>query len=220
MSVLKTIKCKNCQERGAPKNNSTIGYYCDKEACQNARIEKALKKVRQSTEAATKKANVEWNKERKRMMVTAHSKEYKADLQREINKLARMIDAKFGFTTCIDCGKNFGSQIDACHFHGRGSNNSLRYHLDNLHSGKSDCNQWSDKHHTGYITGLENRYGKEYLEKVQGLPAQYPKIKLLDFEVVEKLKIVRKLIRTFDTLQFENAIQARTLLNEIIGIYK
>ena len=31
MSVLKTIKCKNCGERGTPKNNSTLGYYCEKE---------------------------------------------------------------------------------------------------------------------------------------------------------------------------------------------
>ncbi len=82
MPVLKTIKCKNCGERGTPKNNSTLGYYCEKEACQSARIEKALKKVRQSTEAATKKANKIWNAERKRIMPRSEkrSKEERAYL--------------------------------------------------------------------------------------------------------------------------------------------
>jgi len=55
---------------------------------------------------------------------------------------------------------------------------------------------------------------------VQNLPAQYPKIKLLDFEVVDKLKIVRKLIRDFDTFQFEDARQARNQFNQIINIYQ
>lgn len=199
-------KCKECNQ--VFEKQRPLQYLCSISCSIEYGKKERLKQVKK-----------DWKAHVEKVSPTIYSKEYKADLQREINKLSRMIDAKFNYTTCIDCGKNFGSQIDACHFHGRGSNNSLRYHLDNLHSGKSDCNQWSDKHHTGYITGLENRYGKEYLEMVQGLPLQYMKIKLSEVEVVEKLKIVRKLIRDFQTFNFKSGQEARKQLNAIIGIY-
>lgn len=78
----KLPKCKCCKERGTPKNNSAIGYYCEKPECQDKRISEALKKVRKSTEAATKKANVAWNVARKRIMPRSEkrSKEERAYL--------------------------------------------------------------------------------------------------------------------------------------------
>lgn len=213
----KTIKCKCCQERGTPKNNSTIGYYCEKEACQDARIKKALEKGRQSIKRAVK----ETNRELRQRKIVTHTDNYRKDLQDETNKLARMIDLKF-WNCCVDCDLPFRTdrQQHGAHFNDVGGHNSVRYHLDNIHAATAQCNEHSSKHKVGYAIGLETRYGKEYLEMVQGLPAKYPKIKLLDFEVVEKLKIVRKLIRTFDTFKFENAIQAREQLNKIINIYK
>jgi len=148
-----------------------------------------------------------------------HEKKYKGLLQNEVNKLSRMIDAKFGYTLCIDCGKPFGNQIDACHFNGVGSNHSIRYNLHNLHSGKSDCNQFSDKHKQGYTIGLKERYGESYLTLVEELPLKYKYIKISAVEVVEKLKIVRSLVKNFDTFQAENSIAMREMFNQIIGIY-
>lgn len=216
----KSIKCKNCRTRIEPKGNSSLNQYCEREDCQNARISKALEKGRQSIKRAVKDANKEWNDYRKKVSPVIYSKKYKQELQNAVNKLARMIDARFGFTTCIDCYKGFGAQADAAHFTSIGSNSSLRYNLHNLHSANSGCNQFSDTHHTGYIAGLENRYGKEYLEMVENLPLKYPKIKLSEVEVVEKLKIVRKLIRDFDKSIFSSAVQARNQLNLLIGIYQ
>lgn len=156
----------------------------------------------------------------KEMLPTVYAKEYKSDLQREINKLSKIIDAKFGFKTCIDCGKPFRKQIDAAHFHSRGSNHSLSYNLHNLHSAKSDCNQYSDKHHSGYCSGLKARYCEDYFNYVNvDIVLKFKHVKLTPNEVVEKLAIVRKLIRDFDTFQFTSAINARNVLNEIIGIY-
>lgn len=219
MSVLK-IRCKNCREKGVPRNNSTIGYFCDKPECSEAKIAKALEKGRAALKKQVKETNKEWNDHVKKVSPSVYSKKYKKELQNEINKLARMIDAYFGITTCICCNRGFGAQCDACHFHSVGSNHSLRYNLHNLHSGNSGCNQYSATHKTGYIAGLEARYGKEYLEMVQGLQAKYPEIKLSEVEVVDKLKLVRKLIRHFDGFTFESPIQARKLLNDILGIYK
>lgn len=171
---------------------------------------------------------IEREKERKRgseiiakMKIDTHSKEFKKALQNEINKLSRMIDARFKYVTCIDCGKTFGKQIDAAHFHGRGANSTLRYNLHNLHSAKSDCNQYSDTHKQGYEKGLEERYNKIYAEYViEKLPLLYKEIHLSNVEVHEKLKLVRSIVRNFDTYKFDNAISARNTLNNLIGIYK
>lgn len=150
-----------------------------------------------------------------------YSNKYKKILQMEVNKLSRIIDKKFGYIYCIDCGKPFGKQTDAAHFHSRGANHSLSYNLHNLHSAKSDCNKYSDTHHSGYEVGLKKRYGEEYFNYVNvDIVLKYKHIKLTPNEVVEKLTIVRKLIRDFDTFQFTSAINARNILNELIGIYE
>ena len=148
------------------------------------------------------------------------AKKRRADLQVEVNKLSRMIDAKFGYK-CIDCGSEFGKKVDAAHYHSRGANNTIRYNLHNLHSARSHCNLYSDTHKEGYYKGLKSRYGEEYANYVKdSLPIIFERIKLLDSDIKEKLKIVRKLIRTFPTLQFKDGVEAREKLNKIIGIYR
>ena len=162
------------------------------------------------------------NEKIKLMKVDAHAPENKKSLQDEINKLARKIDLKHGYFTCIDCEKTFegmGNQHGS-HFNSVGSNSSLRYHLDNIHSANGHCNKFSDLHHTNYIKGLEKRYGTEYLKKVQNLPLKYKSIHLTSQDIVDKLKIVRLLLRTLHTYQFESAIEEREYFNKIIGIYQ
>lgn len=177
------------------------------------------KKMEKAKKQVKKEKDKELNDKINSWKPSVHEKKYKGLLQNEVNKLSRMIDAKFGYTLCIDCGKPFGSQIDACHFNGVGSNHSIRYNLHNLHSGKSDCNQFSDKHKQGYTIGLKERYGESYLTLVEELPIKYKYIKISAVEVVEKLKIVRSLVKNFDTFQAENSIAMRENFNNIIGIY-
>lgn len=181
-----------------------------------AEVKKVAEKAKKQRE---KKEKQEWKEKVDLWKPKTHEKKYKAQLQIEINKLSRMIDAKFGYETCIDCNRCFGKQRDAAHFTGIGSNNSIRYNLHNLHTSRSDCNQFSDKHKQGYEIGLKERYGIEYYEKVASLPLTYPHIKLSAYEVVDKLKVVRGLIKHFDTYQAENSIAMRENFNKIIGIY-
>ena len=169
---------------------------------------------------AKKKVEKDEREKDRKLLPIVHEKKYKKLLQMEINKLSRMIDAKFGYVTCIDCGKSFGNQIDAAHYNGVGSNHSIRYNLHNLHSAKSDCNQYSDKHKQGYTIGLKERYGESYLAMVENLPLKYKYVKLSAVEVYEKLKVVRGLIKNFDTLQSESSLAMRETLNNIIGIYE
>ena len=151
--------------------------------------------------------------------IDTHAKENKAALQAQINLLARKIDASFDYC-CIDCGKEYGKQVDGAHFHSRGANSTLRYHLDNIHSAKSDCNQYSDTHKEGYKKGLVLRYGSDYLAMVEGLPIQYKEVHLSNVEIAEKLKIVRAITRNFHTYSFESSINARNVFNKIINIYQ
>ena len=158
--------------------------------------------------------------EQKELIPNVYSKEYKSDLQNSINKLARMIDAKFGYDTCIDCGKPMLKQIHGAHFGDVGGNNSIRYNLHNIHSSLSQCNKYSNKHKQGYELGLKSRYSEDYFNYVNtDIVLKFNHVKLTPNEVVEKLAIVRKLIRDFDTFQFTSAINARNVLNEIIGVY-
>ena len=161
--------------------------------------------------------------QKKKDKINAHETDYKGALQNEINKLSKMIDFKFNLTDCIDCGKFLNKethQIDACHFISRKKAPSLKYHLLNLNSGHNHCNTRNENHESSYRIGLERRYGKEIVAEIDELPRKYPTIKLTAIEIYEKVTLVRKLIRTFDTFQFDNSIQARKQLNEIIGIYK
>lgn len=205
---MKLRRCKNCKERFQPLQplQYVCGYKCANE------YQKLLK--------ANKEAK-EWKVKKAQMKITTHAKEYKKSLQDSVNKLSRMIDARFNYITCIDCNKNFGKQIDAAHYHSRGANSSLKYNLDNLHSAKSDCNQFSDNHKLGYKIGLIDRYGDQYTQYViEDMPLKYSYVKLTPDDVVEKLAITRKLVRDFDTFKFTDSLNARKILNEIIGIYK
>lgn len=170
-------------------------------------------------EIEMKKATI-WKEKRAEWKVETHSKENKKYLQQEINKLARMIDAKFNYP-CIDCcGRSYGKQIDGAHFHSVGSNSTLRYNLHNIHSADSQCNNFSNTHISGYKNGLTLRYGKEYLQMLYEIPVAYDHLKLTNVEIAEKLKIVRSIIRTFDTYSLVDGKSARELFNKLIGIYK
>lgn len=141
------------------------------------------------------------------------------DLQKAVNQLARKIDEHFSFN-CIDCNKPFNELIDAAHLHNSQGNENIRFNLHNLHSARRHCNFYNSEHKVGYRVGLEQRYGKEYLEMVENLGLKYPHIGLNHVEISEKLAIVRKLIRDFDTFILTDGSQARTMFNKIIGIYE
>lgn len=177
---------------------------------------------RHSLKAKTDRKKVERIKACK-TKIEVYSKEYKKTLQREINKLSRMIDQQFNYKYCIDCGNIYGNQTDAGHFHSVGSHPSLRYNLHNIHSQASHCNRngLGGGKQFGYYKGLIKRYGDDYAELIdKTLPKLYPTLKLTPQEVFEALNTVRQIIRKFDKYDFTNAVQAREELNNEIGIYK
>jgi len=208
-------KCPHCLIKFKPTR--FLQKNCEQtEECRTHAIQTVLEKNRKLAETKEKK---DWEEKKKVLKVNTHSKEYKKEFQDNINLLSRMIDLRFEYHTCIDCDKGYGPQQDAAHFHGKGSNSTLRYHLHNLHSANSHCNRFSDVHHVNYKIGLEKRYGKEYLQYVEGLKINIKEIDLSNQDIVDKLKLVRNIIRNFDTYKFESSLDARTLFNNLIGIY-
>ena len=153
-------------------------------------------------------------------------KSYKAILQDEVNKLARMIDKYFNYD-CIDCNRvlehNKPNSVHGAHRLNVGGHENIRYNLHNIHSATLFCNKHSTEHKTGYDVGLVERYGQEYLDAVHQLELYYPTLKLNELEIKEALKIVRKLNREFDNHAKGNDLDGammRSYFNEVIGIYK
>lgn len=209
------------------KTKFTAKYFLQKhcletDECQTAETKLIVERHNKHTKKKVKEVNERLKQQDKERMPFVYDKEYRKELQDATNKLSRMVDEHFGYG-CIDCGKPLDkekNQIDACHLISRGKNSTLKYHLDNLHSGHNHCNKYNEKHESNYKHNLVLRYGHEYLEQIEGLPLKYPLIKLSEVEVVEKLKLVRKLIRDFTTFEFMDGRNARNWLNALIGIYK
>ena len=209
----KTLKCKNCKEKHTPFNS--LDNWCKNIDCQTA---KAMHLLGNKKKSDMKKQRDEDNKK----LPGLYPRKYKGLLAIECQKLARMIDNKFKFL-CIDCGSPYGKQQDGGHFNSKGKNMSIAFNLHNIHSQKSDCNRngLGGGRERQYYDGLISRYGLKYAEYVDvGLQKEFKYIGLLDTEIYEKLAVVRKLIRDFDTFKLTSSIGARTMFNNIIGIYK
>lgn len=209
-------KCNkgNFGKRAKFEQKSPSHFYCSQECLfEDMHTEAYKKKV-----AAEIKKDA--NKETKQKKIVIYEKENKKYLQNEINKLSRLIDIKFGYDSCICCGRPYGNQTDGAHYHSVGSNHTLRYCLDNIHSASSHCNDYSNTHILGYTKGLKERYGEEYQDYVVNqLPLLYPEVHLSAHDIAEKLTIVRKINRELDKMSFTDSLTARRELNHQIGIY-
>lgn len=228
------------KEKACKGINKAVGYGCGKIVptqtrkyglCQSC-FRDWVKSTEEGREYAAGFARSLTNKNRKEqkkkdsrrledMRVEVYGKENRKYLQIEVNRLARMIDSHFKLT-CIDCSRPFANQQDGGHFHSVGSDAALRYNLHNIHSQRSECNQnaLGGGRALEYYEGLIDRYGNEYAELVRyGLKRAYPVLKMSNREVYEKLKVARKLVRDFEKFVFKDPIQARTMLNTLLGIY-
>jgi hypothetical protein len=135
---------------------------------------------------------------------------------------AYLIDGYFNYN-CIDCDKPFNESIHGAHFHNVGGNENIRFNLHNIHASRSYCNVYNSEHKKGYVIGLEQRYGYEYLQFVdKELGIKYSYLGLSETELKEALKNTRKCIRDFDKLivNYLDGSIARIEFNKLIGIYK
>jgi hypothetical protein len=208
-------RCKNCKELfKVVRFNSK---FCDAIDCKAVEALQNLDKLKQ-------KEVKDWNK-RKREKIEKYglskSKPPKNILQDEINKLARLIDNKFKLP-CISCGTTNDVQYAGGHRISVGACTSIRYNLHNIRKQcNKNCNKEKSGNPDGYDEGLIKRHSKEYKDYVKyELRKIYSYVDLGSLDYTEKIKLVRKLIRDFDTFDLKDSIQARHLFNKIIDIYK
>lgn len=204
------MRCKECGTKFIPKYK--FQKFCvDNDICLKAFADFAR-------EMEQKRQIQDWKK-RKPILVEDNKKvpEFKNDLQKEINKIARLID---GDLPCISCGTQNPVQYAGGHRKSVGSHPNIRYHLDNIHK---QCNNYCNKNLSGnpdgYDSGLLKRYGPEYLGNVLNLTLKHKELKITKNELIEKIAISRRIIRDFSTFQFEDTLQARHQINKILNIY-
>lgn len=187
--------------------------------------EEGKEQIKKTLISVKKKSEKEERRQLKEKKIDLYGKENRAKMNLACQKLSRLIDKAHGNHTCIDCHLplDFHYKTDAGHFHTKGSNPSIAWNLHNIHAQYSSCNQngLGGGKDLAYYEGLQKRYGNEYADYVRhDIVRLYPKLGLSNREVWEKLQIVKKLIRDFETFNFKDSLQARDLLNTMIGIYK
>ena len=202
----KKIRCKVCQTVFEPKQflQATCDYKC---AIEYSKILKA------------NNIKLEWKKTKsdlKDKLKTISS--YKNDLQKEINTIVRLIDKGHG---CIATGSKDGKK-NAGHYISVGSNDTLRYHLENIWIQSEHSNMWKSGDTLRYQEGIVSLYGKEYLEHLNALKSIKP-IKLSIDEVKEKISICRGIIKWLKLqdriFSNEERLDLRLKFNKEIGIY-
>ena len=145
--------------------------------------------------------------------------QYKNDLQKEINTIVRLIDKGH---PCIATKSHNGKQ-NAGHYIGVGSNDTLRFHLENIWLQSEHSNMWKSGDTLRYQDGIVSLYGKDYLERLNGFKSIKP-IKLTVDDIKEKISICRGIIkwlklqdRMFDKVE---RMQLRIKFNKEIAIYQ
>ena len=203
-------KCKNCLDKFEPKYSS-FEKYCQKEDC---RIVMAIETVKKNKLAQEKKAAQKWKEEKK--ILSDKTKNWKNELQTEINKIVRLIDKDL---PCL--ARNKGGQIHAGHIFSRGSSPTIRYNLHNIHRQNAQSNHYQND--DGLLReGLINEYGLDYFEFISNL-RQTPKLEYKDFEFQEftlkARKIVLRLFKLNLNYSLKNRIILRNKINIELGIY-
>ena len=194
----KTIKCKSCRSRGVPKNNSTLGYFCEKESCQEERINQALKKVRKQTERATKESNRVWNKERKQIMEKLKTlSEYEKDAKIFFQHWIRIRDISKGYD-CISCGAKITiPTADGSHYYNANQFSGLIFNETNCHASCQKCNRFEGGRLLDYRDGLITRYGAEYLAELESKKESHRNYKYTKQELIDIKNKYSKLISEF-----------------------
>ena len=179
-------KCKICGTKFEPK------FFLQK-ICENidCKVKFSMQEVARLKEKNAKEKKQAWTKEKieikKKLMSLS---DWKNELQKEINAIIREIDKGHG---CIATGSHQG-QMHAGHYISIGSNDTLRFHLENIWLQSMHSNSWKSGDTIRYQEGIISLYGKEYLEYLNSLQSIKP-LQLTKNEIEEKIPIARGILK-------------------------
>lgn len=200
-------KCLNCKDKFIPVNQTNT--VCSTKCA-----------IEYSKEMQKKKSEKEWKAEKAVLKdKTKTISEWKKDLQKEINAIVREIDKGH---PCIATGTMEGKR-NAGHYISIGSNDTLRFHLENIWNQSEHSNTWKSGDTLRYQEGIVKLYGKEYLYRLNALKSISP-IKLTSEEISYKISIARGIIKWLKLqdriFTSDERLELRKRFNDELGIYK
>jgi hypothetical protein len=164
-----------------------------------------------------RKQKADWRAKKKKLK--EQTKNWKHELQTEINKIVRLIDKG---QPCLARGTH-AKQIHAGHVFSVGSNQTIRFNLHNIHRQSAQSNHFQND--DGLLReGLRKEYGQDYFEFVSGL-RKTPDLNLKNGEYKElttKARQIRKQMEK-DDYRFNSPIgriDMRNWINAKLGIYE
>lgn len=196
-------KCKYCGCIFKPKYKSTEKY-CQATDCRTSYAIETIKKQKDLNLKAEKKS------------LKDNTTNWKNELQKEINKIVRIIDKDL---LCL--ARNKGGQIHAGHIYSRGSSPTIRYNLHNIHRQNAQSNHFQND--DGLLReGLVNEYGQLYMDFISNLRQTTElKYKPNDYKefTLKARKIVLRLKKLDLKYSLDNRIILRNKINIELGIY-
>jgi len=98
------------------------------------------------------------------------------------------------FKPCISCGTPYNTNFQAGHFYKSELFSNLRFDENNIHGQCEQCNLRKEGNESGYRVGLIQRYGQEFVNKIDALAQHYKKNTFSwDREALEEIRIYYKL---------------------------
>lgn len=151
------------------------------------------KKERAEAKAARAVAKVERAETRRRKEAIKTIPELIKEAQREFNGYIRARDAA---QPCICCGRPLGEgpvggAYDAGHYRSTGSASHLRFHPDNCHAQRKDCNRYGAGRAVDYRIGLIARIGAARVAALEASnqPHKWTREELIAIKATYKAKL-------------------------------
>lgn len=114
--------------------------------------------------------------------------QYEKEARKVFQQWIRKRDEKF---PCISCGNANAKQYDAGHYYKAEVYSGMIFNEDNCHKQCSQCNDYHSGNLLEYRAGLINRYGLEFVERLErtkdnGRNYKYTKQELIDIKIKYK----------------------------------
>ena len=207
----KQKSCKICKNKFVPKNVSTEPV-CQNYDCKVAYALKIVDKNKLEKDKEAKRIKRE-EKQKQRDAIT----NWKNELQDEVNLIARLIDKDL---PCLAKGK-YANQMHGGHIFSRGSNQTIRYNLHNIHRQSAQSNHFQNE--DGLLReGLVKEYGQDYMNFISEL-RRTPSLQYSNesfHEITKKARqIVSKLKKVDKIYNLNQRIELRNQINIELGIY-
>lgn len=165
-------RCAHCKKRLDAERPSQIVHVECVEAWTIAQAEKREREEAKKTRAAAK---VERAETRQRKEALKRIPDYIKEAQHAFNAFIRARDSG---KPCICCGQPLaleaiGGGFDCGHYRSTGSASHLRFHEDNAHGQRKQCNRYGAGRAVDYRIGLVQRIGVARVEALEASNAPH-----------------------------------------------